>query len=182
MPERWKGREEGSASAIGGLRGTWKRVSTTLRARTRLRRQQTARVRTQRLKYVTPEQLAYADVLEIGLRTGGYFLAATFVLYVFGITAPKISLSDLTANWSLPAGQYSSRVGVDAGWGWIKLVHYGDYMNFLGIAFLASVTVVCFLRLLPISLRNRDYSFSTILLLEILVLFLAASGLLAIGH
>jgi hypothetical protein len=118
----------------------------------------------------------------MGLAIGRYVLAATFTLYVFGITTPKVPLSELTANWSLPAAQYSRLVGVDTGWGWIKLVHYGDYMNFLGIAFLASVTAACYLRLLPISLRSPDHSFSIIVVLEILVLVSAASGLLTIGH
>lgn len=180
MLKRLNGSNEKRPSANGGLRGAWKRVSTALRARARLRRQHTARVRIQRLKYVTREQLVYADFLEMGLRIGGYFLAATFILYVFGVTAPKVPLHELTANWSLPAEQYSSRVGVGPGWAWIGLVHYGDYMNFLGIAFLASVTATCYLRLLPISLRRHDHPFSAIVLLEILVLLLAASGLLAI--
>jgi hypothetical protein len=182
MLDRWNGRNEGSAHTIGGLRGAWKRVSTTLRARARLRRQQTARARTQRLKYVTLEQLAYADILETGIKIGGYCLVVMFVLYVFGVTTPKVPLSDLTTSWSLSAEEYSSRIGVGTGWGWIKLVHYGDYMNFLGIAFLASVTGACYLRLLPISLRSHDFPFSATLLLEVLVLFLAASGLLAIAH
>jgi hypothetical protein len=176
-------RNEGAnKSAGGGSHGAWKQISTTLRARARLRRQQKARARTQQLKYVTPEQLAYADVLEIGLVIGRYFLAGTFILYVFGFTTPKVPLSELTTNWSMSADQYSSHVGVGTGWGWIKLVHYGDYMNFLGIAFLAGLTVVCYLRLLPISLRGKDYSFSAILLIEIVVLLIAASGLLAVGH
>jgi hypothetical protein len=182
MLERWNGKEERSPSMISGPRGAWKRMSTTLRARARLRRQQAARARTHRLRYVTNEQLAYADVLENSLIVGRYFLAATFILYVFGIITPKVALSELTANWSLSAEQYSSRIGVGTGWDWIKLVHFGDYMNFLGIAFLASVTIICYFRLLPISLRSKDHSFSTILLLEIVILFLAASGLLAIGH
>jgi hypothetical protein len=174
--------EEKNASATGALRTAWKQISMTLRARARLRRQQTARARAQQLKYVTREQLAYADVLEVALSFGRYLLTGTFVLYVFGVTSPRVPLSELTGHWSLPAEQYSSLVGFDTGWSWIKLVHYGDYMNFLGIAFLASVTAVCCLRLLPISLRSKDHSFSTILVLQILVLFLAASGLLALGH
>jgi hypothetical protein len=178
---RNKGDEEG-ANAVGGLRGTWKQIVTTLRARARLRRLLMARARTQRLRYVTREQLAYADVLETGLSIGRYFLAGTFILYALGITTPKVLLSELTANWSLPAEQYSSRVGVGTGWSWIKLVHYGDYLTFLGIAFLASVTAVCYLRLLPISLRDKDRSFSMILMLQIFVLLLAGSGLLALGH
>jgi hypothetical protein len=182
MAEHWNGNGEKSGRATGGPRGAWKRVSTTLRARARLRRQQTARARTRRLRYVTPEQLAYADVLETGLNLGRFFLAATFLLYVFSITTPKVPLSDLTTNWTLSAEQYSSLVGVDAGWGWIELVHYGDYMNFLGIAFLASITAACYLRMLPLFFHSKDYSLSAILLAEILVLFLAASGLLALGH
>ena len=182
MAAHWNGNDEKSARAVGGPRAVWKRVSTTLRARARLRRQQTARARTQRLKYVTPEQLAYADVLEIGLNVGRFFLAATFLLYAFSITTPKVPLSELTAKWTLSAEQYASLVGVGTGWGWLDLVHYGDYMNFLGIAFLASITVACYLRMLPLFFRSKDYSLSVILLLEILVLFLAASGLLALGH
>jgi len=165
-----------------GIHAAWKQVSMPLRARARLRRQHRARARTQRLKYVTPEQLAYADMLETGLTIGRYFLLGTFILYVFGITAPKVPLSDLPAHWSLPADEYSRIIGVGSGWDWIKVALYGDYMNFIGIAFFASVTVVCYLRLLPISLRSKDYLFVAILLLEMLVLLLAASGLLAFGH
>lgn len=180
MVEGWNATE--GKSANGGLRGTWRRASITLRARARLRRQQTARARTQQLRYVTPEQLAYADVLETGLSIGRWLLAATFILYVFGITAPKVPLAALPFNWSLSAAEYSYYVGVGAGWDWIGLVHHGDYMNFIGIALLASVTAACYLRMLPLFLRGRNYSTSAILLLEILVLFLAASGLLAFGH
>lgn len=182
MQERWNEQDEKKAHAIGGVRGVWKQVSTALRARARLRRQQTARARAKQLKYVTHDQLAYADVLEVGLRIGRFFLVATFILYVSGITSPKVPLSALPAHWSLAADQYSRFVGVGTGWGWIDLVRYGDYMNFLGIAFLASVTVACYLRLLPISLRRKDHTFSAILLIEVLVLVLAASGLLALGH
>lgn len=165
-----------------GIHAVWKQVSLPLRARARLRRQHRARARTQRLKYVTPEQLAYADMLEIGLTIGRYFLLGTFILYVFGITVPKVPLSDLPTHWSLPSDEYSRIIGVGSGWDWIKVALYGDYMNFIGIAFFTSVTVFCYLRLLPISLRSKDYLFMAILLLEMLVLLLAASGLLAFGH
>lgn len=182
MAGPWNGNDARNARATGAPRGAWKRVSTTLRARARLRRQQKTRARTRRLRYVTPEQLAYADVLEIGLNLGRIFLAVTFLLYVFGITTPKVPLDDLTTNWSLSAEAYSSLVGVGAGWGWIELVHHGDYMTFLGIAFLASITAACYLRMVPLFFRRKEYSLSAILFAEILVLFLAASGLLALGH
>jgi hypothetical protein len=165
-----------------GPAGVWKQIAINLRARARLRRQQATRVRNQRLKYVTPEQLAYADVLDRGVTIGRYFLAVTFVLYAFGFAAPKIPFSELPHYWSMPVGEYLRSTDVGTGWGWLALVGYGDYMNFLGIAVLAGLSILCYLRLLPVSLQRKDYAFAVILVLEVVVLGLAASGLLAGGH
>ena len=178
--------DEGAKSATeadgDGLRGAWKQVKTRLRARARLRRQQAMRARSQRLQYATPEQLAYADLLDIGITIGRYLLAATFLLYVFGFTPPRIPLSELTSYWSIPANQYSKLAGVGTGWGWVALIGYGDYMNFLGIAFLCGLTIACYLRVLPFWLKRKDFVFGTIAMLEVIVLSLAASGLLVSGH
>jgi hypothetical protein len=165
-----------------GLADVWKHLRTNLRARARLRRQQRSKARNLQLKYVTPEQLAYAELLDTGVTIGRYFLGGLFILYVFEFAAPKIPLSELPLYWSMSADQYSNSVGVGLGWSWLKLVGHGDYMNFLGIVFLASLTIVCYLRVLPDSFRRKDFSSSVILSLEVAMLMLAASGLLAFGH
>lgn len=170
-------RENGNGSP-----NAWKRLQTNLKARARLRRQQAARARNLRLKYISPDQLAYADFLDGGVIAGRIILAGLFALYLFGFVAPKIPLTELPHYWSIPADRYANLVGIGFGWSWFKLVSYGDYMNFLGIAFLATLTVACYLRVLPLSLRRKDYPLSTILVAEVLVLLLAASGLLAVGH
>ncbi len=184
MPEYQEGEGAKSTTEVngGGLRGTWLQVQTRLRARARLRRQQAMRARGRRLKYATPEQLAYADLLDIGIKIGRYLLAGTFVLYVFGLTPTKVPLSELPSYWSMAADQYSTLVGVGTGWGWLALIGYGDYMNFLGIAFLSGLTIACYLRVLPFSLQRKDLMLSTILMLEVIVLSLAASGLLVAAH
>lgn len=183
MLQRRDDREsERPAPGRGGLRGLWKQVSTSLRARARLRRQQAARARTQRLKYVAPEQLAYADILDFGTAAGRYFLALTFALYVFGITTPVVPLADLPVYWSMSAQDYSIMAGVGSGWSWFTMAARGDYMNFLGIAFLSGLSIACCLRVLAFSFERRDVTFTSILVAEVLVLSLAASGLLAFGH
>ena len=178
--------DEAATSATGanggGLQAAWKQVRTRLRARARLRRQQAMRARSLRLKYATPEQLAYADLLDIGIRIGRYLLAGTFILYVFGITPAKVRLSELPAYWSMAADQYSKLVGVGTGWDWLTLIGYGDYMNFVGIAFLSALTIACYLRVLPFSLQRKDFMSGAVLVLEVIVLSLAASGLLAARH
>jgi hypothetical protein len=55
-------------------------------------------------------------------------------------------------------------------------------VNFLGIAFLAGVTIVCYLRIAPILFAKKDPIYGVIALLEVIVLTLAASGLLKGGH
>ena len=179
---RDKGAKGASEVNGDGLRSTLKQVGTRLRARARLRRQQAMRTRSQQLKYATPEQLAYADLLDIGIKIGRYILAGTFILYVFGFTPAKIPLSDLPSYWSMAANQYSNLIGIGTGWSWLALIGYGDYMNFLGIAFLCGLTIVCYLRVLPFSLQRKDFVVGTILVLEVVVLSAAASGLLAASH
>ena len=73
-------------------------------------------------------------------------------------------------------------VGVGTGWDWLTLIGYGDYMNFLGIAFLCGLTIACYLRVLPFSLQRKDFVSGAILVLEVILLSVAASGLLAAGH
>ncbi len=165
-----------------GILGLWKQLRTNLKARARLRRQQAAKARNLQLKYVTPEQLGYASVLDIGVAIGTSLLILTFGIYVFGFAVPKAAFADLPAYWSMPVDQYRHAIGVGTGWTWLGLIGYGDYMNFLGIAFLCGLTPACYLRVLPLSLRRGDYVFSTILIVEVIVLALAASGLLATGH
>jgi hypothetical protein len=184
MPEY---RDDEAATSVtgandGGLQDAWKQVRMRLLARARLRRQQAMRARNLRLKYATPEQLAYADLLDIGVRIGRYFLAGTFILYVFGVTPTKIPLSELPAYWSMPADQYSRLVGVGTGWDWLTLIGYGDYMNFLGIAFLCGLTIACYLRVLPFSFERKDFVSGAVLVLEVILLSLAASGLQVVGH
>lgn len=177
--EGWKKRVVSLRNAIIRFGG---QVSTRMKARIRLRRQHRLRLRNQRLKYVSVEQLAYADLLEAGVTIGRLFLALTFFLYVFGIVAPKVALSELPDHWTMSASDYLQRAGVGSGWNWLTQVKHSDYTNFIGIAFLIGLTILCYLRLLQSAWRDRDSVLGTIVVLEVIILAFAASGLFASGH
>jgi hypothetical protein len=57
----------------------------------------------------------------------------------------------------------------------------GDFLNYLGFAFLALMTIVCYLVLVRGYSRQKDWIYAAIAVLEIVVLSLAASGLLGAG-
>lgn len=133
-------------------------------------------------QYASEEQMAYAAILDWGMKIGFLALVVTFVLYLTGLVSPHVPVDRLPELWSLPVGRYLELTGVHTGWGWFELVGKGDFMNFAGITFLSAVTIGCYLRILPIMLAKREMVYSAIIVAEVAILGLAASGILAGGH
>jgi hypothetical protein len=129
----------------------------------------------------TPEQLRYARLLEKGMRVGLACLLVTFSLYVSGVVAPHTPLERVHECWTLNAQEYHSWAGIEPGWSWVKMLGQGDFLNFIGIVILASVTSFCYLAVIPMMLRRRDTIYAVLAILQVIVLALAASGLFAMG-
>lgn len=129
----------------------------------------------------TEEQLAYAAVLDRGMKIGLLAITVTFIVYVTGILAPHLPVNDLPKYWIMPAKQYIKAAGIHTGWSWLGMLHKGDFLNFVGIAFLAGVTIACLFPVIPIFLRKKDKVYAAISVVEILILALAASGILKAG-
>lgn len=131
----------------------------------------------------SPAQLRYANTLFYGAYFGLGLLALTYILYVAGIMEPQIPLDQLVILWSGSAADYRAAGSIPQGWGWVSLLHKGDIANFVGIVVLAGLTIVCFIQLCVDFLRRRDHLMAILALLEVLVLSLAASGVLvSSGH
>jgi hypothetical protein len=136
------------------------------------------------------EQLLYARVLEIGMYIGLMFLFVTFALYIFGIVTPAVPLDQVPNYWHHGVHEYLEAINHDylhvehapTGWAWVTMLGKGDYLNFVGIAILAGVTIVCYLSIVPTLLRKKDNAYAVMSILEVVVLALAASGILAVGH
>jgi hypothetical protein len=134
------------------------------------------------LENASEEQILYANVLEKGMYIGLLVLLITFVLYVLGIPDPYLSFENLPKYWQMSSSEYLHTAEVEDGWAWVSMLGYSDFLNFLGIAILAGVTIICYLAIVPTLIRKNDYVYATIAVLEVLVLGLAASGILAAGH
>jgi hypothetical protein len=128
------------------------------------------------------EQLLYASILGIGGKIGLGLLVVTFILYAGRFLPLKIPLEDLPRYWSLSVEKYLEAVGIQPGWAWFGMLRYGDFANFIPIAFLAGITILCYLSLIPSFLRKRDILYTWLVIIEVLVLAVAASGLLRGGH
>lgn len=127
-------------------------------------------------------ELIYARWLGWCTRISLTALIATFVLYMLGLHRPFISLERLPQVWTLPVEDFLSATGAPAGWGWLSLAGSGDYANLAGVAMLGLVTMLCYLRILPVLVRRGERALAILAAAQIAVLLLAASGVLGRGH
>jgi len=136
------------------------------------------------------EQLLYAKILERGMLAGLALLLVTFVLYLTGILAPAVPIEQLPSYWVMSVHDYAEAINhnflhrehVITGWGWLAEVGRGDFVNFLGIALLSGVTIVCYIGIIPTLIRTKQTAYLWMAIVEVVILVLAASGILAVGH
>lgn len=127
------------------------------------------------------EQIVYAGVLNVGMWFGLFLLILTFMVYLSGALPTFIPIDDLPRYWSMRVHEFNVQLHAPTGWGWAAQVGKGDYLNFIGIAILSGLTILCYLVILPILIRKKDKAYVAIAVAEILVLALAASGILKAG-
>ena len=138
---------------------------------------------------VSDEQLLYARILAAGMYTGLLTLLVTFAVYLTGAMEPAVPIGELPRYWTMDVQTYLHTVNEEyvhhphalTGWWWVGALGSGDFLTFVGIALLASVTPVCFAGIVPMLLRRRDWIYTTIAVVEVVILTLAASGVLTAG-
>jgi hypothetical protein len=128
-----------------------------------------------------PEQVTYAKILEKGMFVGLILILVTFLIYVIGIMKPYIPVDQVPKYWHLNVESYLEATKTHSGWTWLGMLGYGDFINFVGIAILAGVTIFCYLAIVPILWRNDDKVYAVLAILEVIILSVAASGILGAG-
>jgi len=137
----------------------------------------------------TPEQLLYAGILEKGMYAGLLFMIISFVLYVLGVITPVVPLNEIAGYWNQPVDQYLAAINANflhwdhppTGWAWLKLLGKGDFLNFLPVAILSGITIVCYLSIIPGLFKRGDTAMGIMAVVTAVILILAASGVLAVG-
>ena len=125
---------------------------------------------------VSPTQLRFARVLEIGMFAGLVLLAAGFVIYVAGWLPSMITLDSLPQFWGMSAAEYRSATAAMGGTGRLPA---GETLPLIGFDVLCATAPVACLALLPVYFRQRDWIYLVIAGLEIVVIASAASGVLS---
>jgi hypothetical protein len=123
-----------------------------------------------------PWQATYARWMQAGVAIGLAAVIASFAVYVTGLLPANIPPAQLPTVWGLPTAEYIARTGAPSGWEWIRRLGQGDVLNFAGVALLAAVTIACGLRIVVPLARAGERALATIVVLQVLIMVLAASG------
>ena len=127
------------------------------------------------------DQIIYANILIIGVWSGIFILLTTYLIYVSGLLASHVDISMIPTVWGKGVSEYLEMTHSPHGWAWVHLIFKGDFLNYIGFVLLALMTILCYLVLLRGYIRDKNWIFSSIALLEIIVLSIAASGILGSG-
>jgi hypothetical protein len=129
----------------------------------------------------TKDQIIYANLLLIGMLSGIIILLITYAIYVTGLLPSHIDMSVISANWGKSIHEYLEITHSPHGWGWVALLGKGDFLNYVGFILLGTLTIFCYLVLVRGYFREGNWIYTGISILEIVVLSLAASGILGSG-
>ena len=75
-----------------------------------------------------PEQVLYAKVLEKGMYLGLLLIFVTYLIYVLGILSPYLPHGEVPQLWGLSVSEYLEKTNIHAGWSWVGMLHYGDFV------------------------------------------------------
>jgi hypothetical protein len=121
----------------------------------------------------------YARWLDRATKGGFAFSLVAFLLYVSGLVPAFLPPADLPRYWSLPVDRFIAATGAPQQWAWLGMIGYSDVLNLAAVAAFALVTPVCYARLLPKLFAQRDWLQLALACAQVLILAVAASGLLA---
>ncbi|MEM1578625.1 MAG: hypothetical protein QXN34_05290 [Archaeoglobaceae archaeon] len=131
---------------------------------------------------VPKEQIVYGKILNYGGIVSIIAISVVFMIYITGIAPHYVDFEKLMELWGEKHHKFVEETKIPTGWEWLRLINYVDFLNLFLVALLAFLTIICYIAILPVFISKKDWIYATIALIEILVLILAASGLISTGH
>ncbi len=138
--------------------------------------------RENRISNIEPAQLSFASMLVWLVRIGLGILFVTFIVYASGLVPSVVTIADVPDYWHLSAEEYAERTNLEIGWAWVGDFEQGRTLVFAGLVFFPAGTMVLIGITVALYLRQKVPAYALIAFLELIVLIVAATGLLSTGR
>jgi len=123
-----------------------------------------------------------ADFARLLARFVSFALAAlflSFVLYATELVPSAVRISEVPTHWHLSAAEYAARTETRTGWNWLSQIGQGRTIAFAALALFPAGMVVLTAASALLYARDRVTAYGLISFVEVIVLLVAASGVLA---
>ena len=118
-----------------------------------------------------------ANLFRIVAIVGLAAIAVGFVLYTSGAIPSLVSPRGAAQLWHLSSEELADYH--ESSWRWDKKIGSGESLSLATIVLIPAAIIVCMAIMAGLFLKEKERVYSIILTLQVLVLLLAASGILA---
>lgn len=125
----------------------------------------------------TAEALRFAAILQVGVWVALAVLVVSFLAYLLGWPAPYVPVDLVARHWTERHDEFIAHTGQPTGWAWALRLQHPDMLNLAGVALLGLLSPLALIPLIPAALKKREYPFLAVIVLQLAILALAASGL-----
>ncbi len=123
-----------------------------------------------------PVEQAFARWMWAGARLAFLWIAGAFALYVTGALPSRLPIPQVEGSFHLSADAFVAQTGAHHGWSWLPFLEQGDGLSLAGIVFTVAVVGLAYGAALWVLLRQRDWLYAALALLQVLVFVWAALG------
>lgn len=127
---------------------------------------------------IDPVQESYAALLVWFVRIALLGLFVSFALYATGLIPSTLDIAEVPDSWHLSAEAYAEATGGVTGWAWVRTLGEGRTLAFASLVLFPLGTLVMVTAATVLYLRNRVPAYAVITFLELIVLVVAATGVL----
>ncbi|MFP4483991.1 MAG: hypothetical protein ACLFO1_03980 [Spirochaetaceae bacterium] len=122
----------------------------------------------------------YAGILQWFVILAFTLLLASFVLLTTGVLPAVVPAERVVELWTLSAREYARETAFPTDWAWVRHLTNSDVLNLVSLALIGAATPICFIALAVMYLLRRDHAYAAMAFLVVIVLVIAASGLVGV--
>lgn len=123
---------------------------------------------------------AYASILEFLSISGMILISIAFALYALELLPASVDPEQVTQLWHLDSATFADQTSTSTGWGWIDSIFTGAGLSFAALELLAVFALVATGRLIPVYVREKDTWYLSIVVAQVVVFLVAATGILVV--
>ncbi len=135
--------------------------------------------------YADRVQLVYAKTLDYVAHSIIVVMAIGYFLYLTQLLPLSVPIETIAGNWHLSAAKLQAKLNLSCGWDCFTApagIIHGDILSYISVIFLSLSTLICLASAVAAFISEKKYLYSTIAILQVLVLLVAASGIMSGGH